>query len=212
VTALARVIVLTLRTIAPYRLQLLGLPLLMMAAFFAKPEVIVPAVALLSASPAAWYPFMISDRARLDTLYAVLPLTRHSLLAGRYVWALATFVATVGVAIPVSLLLAWAENVSFGGYALSDVVAVSWALYALNISIMFALFVRFGYMRVGAIGTTVPVILLAFVALAAGRAHVIKPGPVWLILPAAGGVVLFCASAIVAMSLDPRRARRPITE
>jgi hypothetical protein len=199
VTALARVTMLNLRTVAPYRLQLVGLPLLMMASFFREPEGIVPAAVLLSASLAAAYPFIISDRARLDTLYAILPLTRRSLLLGRYVWALATFVATAGVAIPVSLLLAWAENVSFGGYALAEVVAVSWALFALNISIMFFLFVRFGYTRAGTIGTTMPVILLAFVALVAGRAHVVKPDLVWLILPAACGAVLFCASAAVAI-------------
>ncbi len=210
-TALARVTALNLRTVAPYRLQLLGLPLLMMASFFSKPEGIVPAAVLLSASLTAAYPFIISDRARLDTLYAVLPLTRRSLLLGRYVWALATFVATAGVAIPVSLLLARLENVSFSGYALAEVVAVSWALFALNISIMFFLFVRFGFTRAGTIGTTMPTIMLAFVALAVGRAHAIKPGPVWLILLAAGGVVLFCASAAVAMALNPRRTRRPVT-
>jgi hypothetical protein len=213
VTALARVTVLNLRTVAPYRLQLLGLPLVMMASFFREPEAIVPAAVLLSGSLAAAYPFIISDRARLDTLYALLPLTQRSLLLGRYVWALATFVATAGVGIPVSLLLAGLENVSFSGYALTEVVAVSWALFALNISIMFFLFVRFGYTRAGTIGTTMPTILLAFLLVALLRAHVdIKPGPVWLILPAAGGVVLFCASAAIAMALNPRRTRRPIAE
>lgn len=210
-TALARVTVLTVRTVAPYRLQLLGLPLLMMAAFFHEPEGIVPAAVLLSASPAASYPFMISERARLDTLYAILPLTWRSLLLGRYVWALATFVATAGVGIPVALLFARLENVSLGGFALTDVVAVSWALFALNISIQFPLFVRFGYTRAGMLGTTVPIIMVAFFLVALRVSGDIKPGPVWLILPAAGGVILFCASAAVAMGLDPRRVRRPIT-
>lgn len=209
-TALARAAVLDLRTVAPYRLQLLGIPLLVMAILYSKPEGILPALVLLCAPQAAGYPFMVSDRADLDTLYAVLPLTRRSLLLGRYAWALATFVATAGVGIPVSLLLARQENVSFGGYVLTAIVAVSWALFALNISIQFPLFVRFGYTRAGMLGTTLPIVLVAFVAL---RTHVdIKPGPAGLILLAAGGVVLFCASAAVAMALAPRRARRPIAE
>jgi hypothetical protein len=210
VTALARVTVLDLRTVAPYRLQLLGTPLLAIAILYSKPEAIVPALVLLYGPSAAGYPFIVSDRADLDTLYAVLPLTRRSLLLGRYVWALATFVATAGVGIPVSLLLARLENVSFGGYALTAIAALSWAVFALNISIQFPLFVRFRYTRAGMFGTTVPIFLVAFAAL---RTHVdLKPGPVWLILLAAGGVVLFCASAAVAMALDPRRARRPIAE
>jgi hypothetical protein len=212
VTTLARVTMLDLRTVAPYRLQLLGLPVLIMASFFHEPEGIVPAAVLLSASLAASYPFIISDRARLDTLYALLALTRRSLLLGRYVWALATFVATAGVAIPVSLLFARLENVSFAANTLTAIVAVSWALFALNISIQFPLFARFGFTRAGMLGTTVPTILLASVGLAVGRAHVVKPGPVWPGLLAVGCVILFCASAAVAMALNPRRTRRPTAE
>lgn len=208
-TALARATMLNLRIVAPYRLQLLGLPLLTMAALFGKPEGIVP-VALLSASPAVLYPFLISERADLDTLYAVLPLTRRSLLLGRYTWALATFVATAGVGIPLSLIFARLGNASFAGNTLTAVVALSWALFALNISIQFPLYIRFGYTRAGALGTTVPVIMIASLALAIGRAHVIKPDPAWLILPAAAGVVLFCASAAFAMAITPRRTRRPV--
>jgi hypothetical protein len=211
---LARVTMLNLRTVAPYRLQLLGIPLLMMAGFWGKPEGMVPALALLSASPAAAYPFMISDRADLDTLYAVLPLTRRSLLLGHYVWALATFVAAAGAGIPVCLLLARLENLSFGGYALTAIVAVSWALFALNISIQFPLFVRFGYTRSGMVGTTMTLTVVTVTAtVAILQAHVhLKPGLVWLILVAAIGVVLFGASAATAIGLDPRRVRRPIAE
>jgi ABC-2 family transporter protein len=210
VTALARVTLLDLRTIAPYRLQVYAMPLLTIAILYSRPEIIVPALALLSASYTAGYPFVLSDRADLDTLYAVLPLTRRSLLLGRYTWALAIFVATAGVGIPVSLLLARQENVSFGGYALTAIVALSWALFALNISIQFPLFVRFGYTRAGMLGTMLPI---ALVTIAAVRTHLdIKPGPGWLALLAVGAVVLFCASAAVAMAIDPRRARRPIAE
>jgi hypothetical protein len=208
VTALARVIVLTFRTVAHYRLWLLGMYLMLMAAFSGKPELIVPAL-VLAAISAAVLPCHISERARLDTLYAVLPLTRRSLLLGRYVWALATFVAPVAVGIPVSLLLARLENVSFPGDALMAIVAVSWALFALNISIMFPLFVRFGATQANMLSTIVPISALAGAAYSPARAYVLKPGPLWPGLLAVGCVILFCASAAVAMALNPRRARRP---
>ena len=43
-----------------------------------------------------------------------------------------------------------------------------------------------------------------------GQGYVLKPGLVWPGLLAAGCVILFCASAAVAMALNPRRARRPV--
>ena len=207
-TALARVFMLTLRTVAPYRLGLLT-PLVIMAAFSGKPEFMVPALVLVAIS-AATIPFYASDRHHLDTLYAVLPLTRRSLLLGRYVWALAIFVAVAGVGIPVSLLLARLENVSFPGNALTAIVAVSWALFALNISITFPLFVRFGATLAGLLGGVTPISALAGVAYTAGQGYVLNPGSVWPGLLAAGCVILFCASAAVAMALNPRRARRPV--
>ena len=207
-TALARVFVLTARTVAPLRLGLLASALVVVAAFSGKPEFMVPALVLVMMSVAV-LPFYISDRHRLDTLYAVLPLTRPSLLLGRYVWALATFVAVVGVGTPVSLLVAWLENVSFPGNALTAIVAVSWALFALNISIMYPLFVRFGATLAGMLGGVVPISALAGAAYTPGQAYLLKPGPVWPGLLAAGCVILFCASAAVAMALKPRRARRP---
>ena len=207
-TALARVFVLTVRTVAPSRLGLLASALVVMAAFSGKPEFMVPALVVVTMS-AAVLPFYISDRHRLDTLYAVLPLTWRSLLLGRYVWALATFVAVAGVGIPVSLLLARLENVSFPGNALTAIVAVSWALFALNISVVYPLFVRFGATLAGMLGAVVPISALAGAAYTAGQAWVLKPGPVWPGLLAVGCVIVFCASAAVTMALNPRRARRP---
>ena len=46
--------------------------------------------------------------------------------------------------------------------------------------------------------------------LQAGQAHVIKLGPLWPDLVAAGCAILFCASAAIALTLNPRRARRPV--
>lgn len=82
--AVARVTVLDLRTIAPNWRQVVLVPVLVMAVFYNRPEMILPALALLYATAMAGYPFQISDRSDLDTLYAFLPLTRRTLLCGRY--------------------------------------------------------------------------------------------------------------------------------
>ena len=205
-TALARATVLDLRTIAPYRRQVLLTPLLIMAMLYSKPEAVVPALVLLSASSTAGYPFMLSDRSDLDTLYAVLPITRRSLLLGRYMWALATFVITAGVGTAVSVVLAKEDNVSYDGRAIVGLLVLSWAVFALNISIQFPLFVRFGYTYAGMLGTTLPIALVAVIV---AHTHLnLKPNAGWLILLVAAGVAVLGASIATAMALDPRRDRR----
>ncbi|MBS2553713.1 hypothetical protein KGQ19_43360 [Catenulispora sp. NL8] len=110
-TDFARVALLDLRSVAPYRRQIVLTPLLVVAIMFNRPEVVVPGLILLCASTTAGFPFMVSDRADLETLYAVLPLTRRSLLVGHYLWALAIFAVTVGVGTPVALVLAQEQHI-----------------------------------------------------------------------------------------------------
>lgn len=206
-TTVARVTVLDLRTIAPNWRQAVLVPVLVMAVFYNRPEMILPALALLYATAMAGYPFQISDRSDLDTLYAVLPLTRRALLFGRYAWALAVFVVTAVVGIPGSLLLAAQQNVSISGFAPTAFVA-SWALFALSVSIQYPVFIRFGHSRAGMAATTLPIVAVSFVAL---RAHLdLKPNGMGLALLAVGGAALLCASVAVAITIDPRRARLPI--
>ena len=143
----ARVALLDLRTVAPYRRQLVLTPLLVVAIMFNRPEAIVPGLILLCASTTAGYPFMVSDRADLETLYAVLPLTRRSLLLGHYLWALAVFAVTAGLGTPAALILARQQHIAFTGHAVATVVALSWTAFALAVSIQFPLFVRFGFTK-----------------------------------------------------------------
>lgn len=206
-TTVARVTVLDLRTIAPNWRQAVVVPVLVMAVFYNRPEMILPALAVLYATAMAGYPFQISDRSDLDTLYAVLPLTRRALLFGRYAWALAVFVITAAVGIPVSLLLAAQRHVSISGFAPTAFVA-SWALFALSVSIQYPMFVRFGHSRTGMAATTLPIFAVSFVVL---RAHLdLKPNGIGLVLLAISGVALLCASVAVAITIDPRRAHVPI--
>jgi hypothetical protein len=82
VIGVARVAVLDMRTVAPYRVQgmlLFGFVLLI---DFKNPIVLIPALVLLVSAQIAAHPFSIADKAGLETLYAVLPVSRRSVLYG----------------------------------------------------------------------------------------------------------------------------------
>lgn len=208
-TAIARMAVLNLRTVAPYRNQGLALFGLVVLAFGAKsPAVLVPALVLFVTSTIAAYPFVVADKAGLETLYAVLPLPRRSVLYGHYAWAMANFLVTATVGTALALLLARAETVPFGGRTLVTVLTLSWALFAINVAIQFPLFIRFGYTRISVLGTTLP---LALVSLAIVRLHLTivttAPIQIWLPLLWVAGVAAIAASVAVAIAADQRRVR-----
>lgn len=203
-TDLARVALLDLRTIAPYRRQLVLAPVLVVAIMFNRPEVVVPALILLCASTTAGYPFMVSDRSDLETLYATLPLSRRSLLLGHYVWALGIFVVTTGLGTPAALLLARQQHIAFAGHTVAAVMALSWVSFAVSISFQFPLYVRFGFTRAGLLATTLPI---SVVAVLAARLHLhVTPDSTVLALAAAGGVALLGISVAATTAMDPRRS------
>jgi hypothetical protein len=165
----------------------------------------VPGLVLLFTSQVAPYPFNVADKAGLETLYAVLPLSRRSVLYGHYAWAMACFLATATVGTALAFLLAQVQAVPLGGRALVTVLTLSWALFAVNTAIQFPLLIRFGYTRVSVLGTTLP---LAAVVAAVYKLHVntalIQN---WLPLLCAVGVAALMMSAAVAGTADRRRVR-----
>jgi len=205
-TAIARMALLDLRTVAPYRRQGLVLLGLVVLLFANKSAVaLVPALVLLVTSQIAAYPFLVADKAGLETLYAVLPLPRRSVLYGHYAWATASFLGTAAVATALAVVLARVEAVPFGEHTLVTVLAVSWALFAVNVAIQFPLFIRFGYSRISVVGTTVP---LAVVTLAVVRLHLTMTSiETWVPLLWPAGVAALVISATVAMTADHRRVR-----
>ena len=201
--AIARMAVLDLRSVAPYRNQgivMFGLEVLL---FANKPTALVPALVLLFTSQIAAYPFNIADKAGLETLYAVLPLPRRSVLYGHYAWAVASFLATAAVGTTLALLLARAQGVPFDGRTLVTVLTLSWALFAINVSIQFPLFIQFGYTRTSALGTTLPLMLVVGVVV---RLHLtVASIQSWLPLFWVASVAAIMASAAVTTTADRRR-------
>jgi hypothetical protein len=211
-TAIARMAMLDLRTVAPYRYQSLlvfGLGVLL---FANKPTVFVLALVLFFTSQFAAYPFNVADKAGLEALYAVLPLPRRSVLYGHYAWAVALFLATASVGTTLALLLARAQDVPFGGRTLVTVLTLSWAVFAVNVAIQFPLVIRFGYTRVSVLGTALP---LAVVVGTVYKLHLTIPSiRSWLPLIGIAGVAAIVASVAVAIAADRRRVRysRPIRD
>jgi hypothetical protein len=203
-TAIARMALLDLRTVAPYRRQSLVLFGLVVLLFAAKsPVALLPALVLLVTSQIAAYPFLVADKAGLETLYAVLPLPRRSVLYGHYAWAITSFLVTAAVGAALALVFAQAKDMPLSGHTLVTVLTVSWALFAANIAIQFPLFIRFGYTRVSLLGTTVP---LAVITLAVVRLHLSMTSvETWVPLLWPAGVAALVISATVAATADGRR-------
>jgi hypothetical protein len=125
------------------------------------------------------YPFLVADKAGLETLYAVLPLPRRSVLYGHYAWAMASFLATATMSTALALLLAQAQAVPFGGRTLVTMLTLSWAIFAINVAIQFPLQLHL---------------------------HLtITPIQIWLPLLWVAGVAAIMTSAAVAITADQRR-------
>ncbi|MFI1091199.1 ABC-2 transporter permease [Streptomyces sp. NPDC020917] len=204
-TAVVRMAVLHMRTVAPYRTQGLLVFGLLMVVLARNPDHVVPALAMLLAPLVAVHPFVVADKADLRTLYAVLPVPHRTVVLGHYAWALASFLATVGAGAGVAVLLARAEGVPFAGRSALTILALSWALFAVNIAIQFPLLIRFGYARTSILGTTMP---LALVMVAVVRLHLsLASVHTWLPLLWAAGPVVLAASAILAARMPEHRGR-----
>jgi hypothetical protein len=203
--AIARMTMLDLRTVAPYRNQGLLVFALGALLFANKPTVLVPALVFFFTSKFAPHPFNVADKADLDTLYAVLPLPRRSVLCGHYAWAVALFGATASVSAALAVLFARAQAVSFSGRALMTVLTLSWALFVVNVAIQLPLLIRFGYTRASVLGVALP---SAVVIATVYRAHLTLPSTqVWIPILWIAGVAALMASAAVAIAADRARMR-----
>jgi hypothetical protein len=204
-TAVARMTVLVMRTVAPYRTQ--GLVVFGVIVLIDSRSLVglIPALALLLAPLVAAQPFMVADKADLQTLYAVLPLSRRTVLLGHYAWALLSFLAIVITGTALAALLAQAQDMPFGGRSLATLLTLSWALFAVNISIQLPLLIRFGYTRISVLATTVP---LALVMLAVIRVHLdLESIQDWLPLFWVAGAAALATSAALASCASNQRQR-----
>jgi hypothetical protein len=203
-TAVARMTLLHLRTVAPYRTAGLLVFAVIVLVSSRSPADLVPALALALAPLVAAQPFQVADKADLQTLYAVLPLPRRAVQLGHYAWALMSFFAIVITGTALAALLAQTQDLPYGGHSLATLLTLSWALFAANMSIQLPLLIRFGYTRISLLATTVP---LALVMVALLRLHLdTRSIQDWLPLFWAGGAAALASSA--ALPSHASRQRR----
>lgn len=202
-TAAVRIAVLHLRTVAPYRTQGLLVSGLLVLVLARNPDSVIPALAVLLAPLIAVQPFVVADKAGLETLYAVLPVPRRAVLLGHYTWALASFLATLTASTALAVLLAQTQDAPFSARTLVTMMTVSWLLFAVNIAIQFPLLIRFGYTRISVLATTMP---LALVMLAIYRLHltITSVQPWQPLLWPAGAAALAASAALAARTPKPR--------
>jgi ABC-2 family transporter protein len=203
-TAVARMTLLHLRTVAPYRIPGLLVFGVIVLIDSRNPVVLVPVLALVLAPMVATQPFMVADKADLQTLYAILPLPRRTVLLGHYAWALMSFFAIAIIGTALAALLAQAQGMPFGS-GVATLLTLSWALFAVNISIQLPLLIRFGYTRIALLATTVPV---ALVMVAVIRLHLdIESIQDWRPLFWAAGAAAIATSAALASHASTRGQR-----
>lgn len=159
------------------------------------------------------YPFAVAEKNDLDTLYATLPLSGRGFLAGRYLFAVAAFVASTAVMSALSLVVAAVTGRSLDGAALTLLLAACTALYATVVAVQFPLYAWLGYTRARLVAYS-PFFVFLPVVVVAQRLHVswTPPGPGPALALAVGyAAVALVASAALAARLGPRRAvrRRP---
>lgn len=197
-TAIARMALLDLRTVAAYRSQGLLVFVVMVVVDVHNPVGLVPALAVGLAPFIAVQPFVVAEKAGLQTLYAVLPLPRRSVVLGHYAWAVASFLATTTVGTATAALMARLGHEPFDARTFATLLTVSWTVFAVNIAIQLPLLIRFGYARISVLGTTIP---LAFIMLAAYKLHLTLAGiQHWLpLLAATGAAAVVLSAALTAL-------------
>jgi hypothetical protein len=205
-SAVARMVMLDLRTAAPNRYQgllLFGVCVAVLSGN--RPVVLVPALVLLLTSQFAAYPFVVGDKAGLETLYAVLPVTRRAVVRGHYAWAVTCFAATVVVGSATAVALGRVKSEPLGGRELLTALTLSWAIFVINVSIQFPLFIRFGYSRISLMSTFLPLAVI-MIALTRGHLSLVSFASLqhWLPLFWVAGAAAIAASMAVVSAWRPR--------
>lgn len=95
----------------------------------------------------AAYPFAIGDKTQTDILYASLPLKKHHIIAGRYLFALCVNLVTAVLSIAISALVAVVFQKEFDLLPSIIAVLICFVLYVLVEALQFPIYFKFGYTK-----------------------------------------------------------------
>lgn len=211
-SAVARVAQLDLRTVRPYRTQMLIMLVMapLLGALWRQPTV-VPVILVVMGSIVAAYPFAIGEKNDLDTLHGVLPVRRRSVVVGRY-WFAVVLAALAGAAgSVVGLGLAALVGEPYGWPEAGYLMVAAFAVFAVLVAFQFPVYFALGYTR-ARLMSFLPIFGMSGVTLLAmdtlPSRSLTLPSPMLLVTGAlAVSAGLLAGSAALAVRLDARRVR-----
>lgn len=207
-TAIASVVRLDLLSVRPYAKQFaLLLAVAAVLGITMDDATAVLPMSVVYAVLVASYPFAIADKNDLDTLYAVLPLRRSTLLVGRYLYSLVVFTAAAVIAGAAALGISVARDQVPTPADAALLLAVSFLVFGAMIAVQYPLYVRLGYMR-SRLVANLPFLALLVGVLAFGRwvEPASLPSAATLVPMTVGATTaLLGASLAVAWRLDAHR-------
>jgi hypothetical protein len=211
-SAVLRMAQLDLRTVRPYRTQMVIMLVMtpLLVAVWGQPTIVPVMLVVMSVFVAA-YPFAIGEKNDLDTLYGVLPIRRATLVAGRYVFAgtLGATSAALGTVVGLPLASVMGQPFAWGetGYLL----VAAFVVFGFFVSFQFPLYFALGYTRARLV-TFLPIFAVMAVTILAmdvlPTRSIGLPSPALLVVGAVvGTAALLVASAALSTRLDARRVR-----
>jgi len=99
-----------------------------------------------------------------DVLYAILPIRKSEMVAGRFIYSLIVGVAGAIIATVLCYLGDWIRNAGLSTWIYIAVISVTFAYYCFATAIMYPIYYRFGFSK-SYIFTMLPLYLIALAAL-----------------------------------------------
>lgn len=189
------------------------LPLLFVVVFGATLPVpgLPIVIGALIASVTVSTPFQTDERGDLDTLYATAPLSRRSVVLGRYVSALVFALAAVLIGTGTSLVSASVRGDALAWPLVAVMLLVALACVCVTYAVQLPWFFALGFTR-GRPMIYIPVAVIAVAGFLAGQSGMLTSAtpadfsvPTW---PLAGGVIVGGIAVLVASVLVSARVYR----
>ena len=144
----------------------LGIPTII--GFFQKQPLLTLGIALLLTSIMCGIVFQVHEKNHLAKLYAVLPLRKSEMIAGRYLYALLLMCVNLGLGTLLSLIVSRITGTEIEWLGFCLVLAVGFAYCCLMVSVGFPVYLHLEYQKAYAIAN-IPMFGVAIAAMVLGR-------------------------------------------
>lgn len=137
-----------LRSIKPHRTSIFILFVLALGmGFFFKSTDTLSSYLIMVLILLMSYPFSISEKNGLDTLYATLSINRKTVVKGRYSFALAAEVVCIALAILFSWIMSLFIEIKFDIAGALFSISLLSSVFSLLVAIQFPVYFKYGYSK-----------------------------------------------------------------